>query len=357
MMLLTKVKNKLNHLVNRSKKRAKIRRLFSVSADFMHHHPNAKTYLFILENPATLPALGFVFFRLAENRNNIKLVLSNQIMDAYQPHVHRWHSIGCLEMIEEKSVTKLLHNPQLIIVSEKKVNYRSIALLPFSLDNVNVPLIPYALHPHQVFTGKLFFLECLRKSRRLHKIVFSGNYSESAYNKTFNAYPLIVNRFKALQYLKKSMNAISFPSSKSEYLQTEHFFQWIDWNYDNTERRIDEHDWLSILSSSSFSLCLPGVHMPMCHNIIESMAVGTIPITQYGYLFNPPLVHGVNCINFVDEQDLLQKIIEIETMTDSSIEEIKNNVIDYFINHLDPTNIIKEIESTYPSEIQYFKEY
>ena len=43
--------------------------------------------------------------------------------------------------------------------------------------------------------------------------------------------------------------------------------------------------------------------MPMCHNIIESMAVGVIPITNYPEWFDPDLEHMKNCIVFDDQKD------------------------------------------------------
>lgn len=359
MRLFKKVQNRIIYELKTSAKKSQIRELFNISAKFIHQHPQSKTYLFVLESPATLPALGFFFFRLAENRTNIKLVLSDAILQAYEPHIHRWHAIGCLELVKAKKVSQFQKNPQVITISENENIPHAIVLKPFSETNKNLPLIPYTLHPHQVFTGKLFFLDYFRKSTRLHKIMFSGNYHESSYNKSFKEYPHVINRFKALQFLKNSVNDISYPESKSEYFQSNKFFQWIDWNSaSNLERRIDEHEWLKVLSSSSFSLCLPGVHMPMCHNIIESMAVGTIPITQYGFLFDPPLVHGKNCIKFDNAQDLLTKLDEINKMSDSQIEELRTNVIDYFENHIDPKNVIREIESSIkPYVIQYFKEY
>src|SRR5690606_36436302 len=54
--------------------------------------------------------------------------------------------------------------------------------------------------------------------------------------------------------------------------------------------------WLELMSRSEFFIAPPGVLMPFSHNIIEAMGVGTIPITQYGHLFDPPLLDGETCL-------------------------------------------------------------
>lgn len=48
-----------------------------------------------------------------------------------------------------------------------------------------------------------------------------------------------------------------------------------------TNFRIPAQKWLDVVAKSDFFLCAPGVQIPLCHNAIESMAVGTIPITNY----------------------------------------------------------------------------
>jgi hypothetical protein len=38
--------------------------------------------------------------------------------------------------------------------------------------------------------------------------------------------------------------------------------------------------------------------MPWAHNLIEAMAVGSSPITNYGHLLRPPLEDGRTCFAF-----------------------------------------------------------
>ena len=83
---------------------------------------------------------------------------------------------------------------------------------------------------------------------------------------------------------------------------------------------IPNEKWLDVLAKSEFFVCAPGVIMPLCHNAIESMAVGTIPITNSPDWFFPSLIHLKNCIRFTISEDLLEKIELVLTMNQSQVE-------------------------------------
>src|SRR5439155_8625137 len=76
-----------------------------------------------------------------------------------------------------------------------------------------------------------------------------------------------------------------------------------------SEVRTDTSEWLPLLSKSSFFLCPPGTVMPWCHNLTESMSVGTIPILQYAHMCFPPLEHMKNCLAFSSMEEL-KKVFE-----------------------------------------------
>ncbi len=61
---------------------------------------------------------------------------------------------------------------------------------------------------------------------------------------------------------------------------------------------IPDAQWLSTLAQADFFLAAPGTHMPLCHNLVEAMLVGTIPILEYGSYLEPALEDGVNCLAF-----------------------------------------------------------
>lgn len=98
-----------------------------------------------------------------------------------------------------------------------------------------------------------------------------------------------------------------------------------------------------VLSNSNFFLAFPGVVMPLCHNVIEAMAFGCIPVLQYANLFHPPLQHGVHCIGFSDEPSLTRAIDMALTMEEEEIERMRSHVITYYNHYLAPQAAVDQI--------------
>jgi hypothetical protein len=99
---------------------------------------------------------------------------------------------------------------------------------------------------------------------------------------------------------------------------------------------VSEGEWLKALSLCDVALCPPGFAMPYSHNIIEAMAVGTIPFTNYPEWFNPPLVHGKDCIAFCDRDDLTAKVRMVLQLTSADVERMRRNVELYYDSYLAP---------------------
>ena len=100
--------------------------------------------------------------------------------------------------------------------------------------------------------------------------------------------------------------------------------------------RVPQAEWFRVLSHAHVFLCPPGIHHPMSHNIVEAMAVGTIPLTNYPEWFHPPLAHGVNCFTFEDEQSLLSLLQELRTRSDDELSRIRGNTLAYYDEYLAP---------------------
>lgn len=103
--------------------------------------------------------------------------------------------------------------------------------------------------------------------------------------------------------------------------------------------------WMELLAASEFFVAPPGVIMPFSHNIIEAMAMGTIPITQYGYLFSPYLVHAETCLHFGDSRQLVETVKAIATASRRS-DEMRQRVLDYYRDYLDPRSVVNKIYSS-----------
>ncbi|MDW8322984.1 MAG: hypothetical protein RMK60_02675 [Burkholderiales bacterium] len=114
--------------------------------------------------------------------------------------------------------------------------------------------------------------------------------------------------------------------------------------------RIDVADWLPTLAQADFFLCPPGIVMPMSHNIIEAMAVGTIPITNYPEWMDPPLRHGVDCLAF-DTLAELESVLRLALALDAAqIAQMRSAVIDYYERYLRPQGFVARIEQ-HPAEV------
>jgi len=110
------------------------------------------------------------------------------------------------------------------------------------------------------------------------------------------------------------------------------------------EIRIEPGHWLDTLAMADFFLSPPGIVMPMCHNIIESMAVGTIPITNYPEWLDPPLRHMENCLAFDQRADLIDQLRAALAMDAEEIARLRRNVIAYYDAHRRPDTTIARVE-------------
>ena len=104
--------------------------------------------------------------------------------------------------------------------------------------------------------------------------------------------------------------------------------------------------WMELLAASEFFVAPPGVIMPFSHNIIEAMAVGTIPITQYGHLFDPPLLHGETCLHFSDSDELVENVRKVVESGRQRVDGMRENVVDHYQEHLDPVSVVNKIHTS-----------
>lgn len=102
-------------------------------------------------------------------------------------------------------------------------------------------------------------------------------------------------------------------------------------------------EFLRKMGQSSFFLAAPGVTMPLCHNAVEAMFMGAVPVLQYPELFNPPLEDGVNCIAFVDREDLIRRVRDILDMPPARIADLRRGAMAYYDRHLSPESVVRNI--------------
>lgn len=235
----------------------------------------------------------------------------------------------------------------------KDLKRRSIKLhYGFKLINNEIAAyyLPYTLHPrfYLDYTGNTNF-QVFRETERKTRIIFAGNFERELYARAIlkDNFEGIISRVDVLDYIKASYAN----DSRVVYSPTKEDLYALLVSKPSVNKLVlsdvktPEADWLSILSKADFYLCLPGMAMPWSHNAFESMAVGTIPIIQYNYLFYPHLVHLENCIAY-DSFDSFDEAIELAlNMTVEQVSIMKQKVIEYFDKYLSTERTINKIQS------------
>jgi hypothetical protein len=225
----------------------------------------------------------------------------------------------------------------------KKIQIRFDLFSPFWFSN---PLIiPFPMHPLQAGVTS-DQLEAGRAKERKLRIFFSGDTHH--YGRNWVRFPKpkmprlhIVNAIK-----EKLVSEVMVVDSADE------LHRLTAGGYANkcvltgsSDIRIEPAHWLGTLAEADFFLSPPGIVMPMCHNIIEAMAVGTIPITNYSEWLDPHLEHMENCIVFDDETDLVAKIKLAMSLDRNEIARLRANVIRYYETYMKPDMFIDRVEA------------
>lgn len=222
-------------------------------------------------------------------------------------------------------------------------------------------LMPYTMHPRVYLEGRIECLQEIRNNPKKMRIFFAGNTNYHKYSGSD-----ILNKFDILPRSLIIQSIASGLESEVLFLEDNNQMQGL-LNGSYTQKcvfltshgrykgfRIQHKNWLEVLSKSEFFICAPGTIMPLCHNAIEAMAVGTIPIINYTKWFVPPLEHMKNCVKFSNEEDLIEQVKDVVAMDQTKIDELRKNVIEYYENHLSPTSFMEQILHAPSNEITLF---
>lgn len=101
-----------------------------------------------------------------------------------------------------------------------------------------------------------------------------------------------------------------------------------------------------ITENFNFYLALPGVLIPPCHNIIEALSVGCIPVLHktYAETFLPSLQHGVNAFIYNELQELDELLNSIFDFSRDEVDSVRENVREYYHNYLSAEAVVKNLE-------------
>lgn len=103
---------------------------------------------------------------------------------------------------------------------------------------------------------------------------------------------------------------------------------------------------MGVLARFDFFLAPSGVVMPLCHNLVEAMFAGCIPILQHGHLMDPPLRNGIECLGFGDASQLTIALGRMRSMSNEDVLAMRKAVIRYCQEHLTPAAVIARLERT-----------
>jgi hypothetical protein len=195
--------------------------------------------------------------------------------------------------------------------------------------------MPLPMHPQlYVEYDEVEHLKTYRSSPRKVRILFSGNCDEHGYD-----HPIFHDVYGKLSRLEivKAIQTHAWGRRISEGRLSE-LLQQAEYRAEffllHPKTRINQGHWLDTVSKSDFFLCPPGVVFAWSCNLVEAMAVGTIPITNYPEWLFPPLRHGIDALTFSTLPELEEAIRVARRMSETQIAEMRENVIAFYEEHL-----------------------
>ncbi|MFN9367575.1 MAG: glycosyltransferase [Planctomycetia bacterium] len=215
-----------------------------------------------------------------------------------------------------------------------RVSYTS---RPPQLTGTQDVVVPYGMDPTLTYRRANAPLPRNPLSPRPIRILFAGQCTQEGYDRRhligqrygkLTRYALVSHlRAKGLVHepdTLEALRALLAPSQRRDFVFV-----------DTRRFSIPIDQWLDVVAASDFFFCPPGNIFPICHNIIEAMAVGTIPITSYPEWLTPALIRGETCLEFDTFDSLDAAIAAALDMDRAAIEDMRNRVIAHYDTHLD----------------------
>ncbi|NBL64848.1 ATPase [Flavobacterium sp. NST-5] len=220
-----------------------------------------------------------------------------------------------------KKISKLrsfstLGNPDFLV----NFNYEKV----YGSDEFVPEVLPYIMHPQNYLadTNTIY-------NGRFCGILISGNFAKNIYDTPVMQEKFgIKNRYQILESIKQHQKTIfltgdEFVGQLNSGILLDKLVV-MSWS----NGAIPSEKWRYYLSSAKFILCTPGMTMPLCHNVLEALSVGTVPIVNYPHWLNPSLKDGENCLVYSD--NLHEVIDKSLNMSGEEYEKLSENVISFY---------------------------
>lgn len=201
-------------------------------------------------------------------------------------------------------------------------------------------VMPYPMHPHTLARLPAVDLPSLRQIPHPRGIFFAGRLKTNYVN-VRNRFG-VMNRLEMIQCLRE--NFADRVRNRFDVHESEQSITLVD----AKTQGLSSEEWLPTLARHAFFVGCPGVCQPMCHNVIEAMSVGTIPILEYGDRFTPELSDGVHAICFQGPEGLVDAVRRIDRMTAFEIQHMRGQVSAYYEEHLRGDRFLAEIRDRAP---------
>ncbi len=202
----------------------------------------------------------------------------------------------------------------------------------------SLPVMPYPMHPATLRHLDHTDLRSLRDhSNDRRAILFAGSQKARYGNQWMRREFGVLSRLELLDTLRQRFpdriaDSLS-PSSSSRPIVL----------IDSGKEAISADHWLPTLARARFFLCCPGGRQPLCHNLIEAMSVGTIPLIEYGDRMTPRLRDGETAICFDGRRGLIEAVERIERMTADELVGLSRRVAAFYDKHLCGTTFFQRL--------------
>ncbi len=237
-----------------------------------------------------------------------------------------------------------------------KENWKSVYIVDTRIDreppaHQEWMMLPFLMHPRIYEQGLDRSASTLRVAERRLRCLFVGNIDRETYSPSALS-PLkdhvgLMTRPEALDAIADALPTDRYAWAKShegiqQALRGEAEPQLL---VDRMVVPIARDSWLPTLSQADFFLSLPGVRIPLCHNTVEAMSVGTIPILSHADWLHPALIDGENCLTYSGPQGLIDAIERALSMDEPELSSMRAAAIDYFETFQTPERINERLRA------------
>ena len=212
--------------------------------------------------------------------------------------------------------------------------------------------LPFFVHPEIHESGQVeqFLSKDDQPTTRPLSLLFAGNAKAPKYDAPVLADKYnVLSRVRALAIAESSFGAelVRRPLTLDQLIPSQEHRKSLT-IATTQDLRIPSEQWIETLALADFYFACPGVEMPLCHNLIESLAAGSIPILQYHQYLHPSLTHGENCLVYSDEISLVEMLQLALNMPSDEIESMKTAAQEYYKAYLQPGSFAKQLIESKP---------